>query len=231
MIAGFLRRYKSFLLYIFVANLFLLLSNMPMAVYVSKSVPEKVFQFVHPEWIHDYYSYLAYITQGKEGLWLKKSPYSTEPQTPGIFHIYFPLAGKIGAIFHLDPVFNYHLARLLTAELYLLAVYLLVSVVLDKKYSFMGAVFILIGTVAPPFLFKTKIWTDNYPVGNPYWENFDALQRLYGLPHHIFGQASATLSVACFFLYVNRKKILLLIFSIITAFIAAIIFPPTLLIF
>jgi len=224
-----LRLCRQFIIYLLLGNILLLFSNMPIAVYLSKSIPGKVFQFVHGEWIHDYYSYLAYITEGKEGLWLKKSPYSIEPQTPGIFHIYFVLAGKLGAVFHLDPRFNYHLIRLLTAQFYLLAVYLLSSVVLDKKYSFMGAIFILIGTVAPPYFFKTKIWTDNYPFGNPFWENFDALQRLYALPHHLFGQAAATLSAACFFLFVRKRKILLLFAAVITATFATIIFPPMLL--
>ena len=225
----YIRRHRRFFLYLAIVQLVVILSNHQLFQEIAATPPGKINPFVHRDWPQDYYSQLAYITQGASGFWLRFTPYGTEAQTPGIFYYYFILIGKVSALTVLVPYYAYHVARIGSVELFVISVYGISRVFLGSRYAFWGALLGILGTVAPPNLLRQTIQVSWYPYGYPWWEDLDSLQRLYMPAHHLFGQAMLVVGITAFFLWIHRPKIWILITSLISFVLASTTFPPVLL--
>jgi hypothetical protein len=212
----------KFLLYFLIANTLFLLSNIPFYFHIEKNPQDRVFPLVHSDWSHDFYSDVSTITQGKNGYWLKEDPYTLEETKPGVFHFYFILVGKLAWIFHLEPIIAYHLVRIVSAELFFVALWLLSRKVLLPKYSSAGIIFALLGTIAPTVFYERPLVLDWFPQGLPWWLSLDALERLNTYPHHMFGQAMLLFAFYYFFSTSSRK-------AAVFAGIGSFLFPPILL--
>lgn len=147
---------------------------------------------------------------------------------PSIFHTYYTLIGKFAAIFRLQPDVSYHAARIVSVEVFILAVFFLSGMLLGPKLALWGAVFALVGNISPPFVFPQAIHVTWYPYGFPWWMTFEALERLYGVPHHIIGPALFIVSLILFVRYFRSKKTINIIMASILLFVSSIIYPPML---
>lgn len=171
---------NKFILYIIITHLLILASNSFLIIQLFR-IPKDTFFFLnHNETLYDYNMFLAIITQGQNGLWLFKDPYTTEPTAPSIFYIIYILAGKI---FPFPSYITYHILRLISLEAFVLTSYLLCRGLLGKKYGFWAALFSFLGSIAPIPLFGEKHVPETI---FRWWFNYDAVKRLNASPPHYF---------------------------------------------
>lgn len=213
-----------FFTFVIIAHIYFLLSNIPLLNLIRRTPPGTTFPLFQPGQIPDYNGYLSAITLGQNGYWYFRNPYTTEKAIPGLFYIYYILIGKVSGLFHLWPPLAYHLARIFTVELFILSIFLLCYEILGKKYAFWASLLSIIGTISPLWLFHQK---DAFITFTPWWSKFDAIQRLDGIPHHILGQALLLLSISFIILFQKSDRKIALFASMTTAFLAGIIFPPS----
>lgn len=207
------------------ANLVIILSNIPLIIRFFNTLPKEIFNFSHIIWVHDYNLYLSAITQGKNGAWAYQDAFTTEITKPGLFYVFYIAVGKIAAVFDLSPIFAYHFARIVSVELFIIFIYILSAILLGKSLSFLTAMFALLGTVSHPFLFKENLV---FNLNIPWWVSFDSIERLNAIPHHIFGQAMLLLSVIFLVCYLREGRIKYAISSAIVIFIGGVVFPAIL---
>src|SRR3990170_8564792 len=98
-------RSKSFVLYFIIANILVVFSNLPL-LQLEYRKPKDYINTFSPHWPYDYFSHIYIMSQGKEGNWLRNTPYSTEKSYPSLFHIFYILTGKIAIFFPWDSIFQ-----------------------------------------------------------------------------------------------------------------------------
>ncbi len=215
----------QFIIYLILANIIVVLSNLHLFINLSYTTTGYIYPLIHREATNDYFSYLAYTTEGKYGHWLKRDPYTTEKTTPGILHFYYLMIGKIGGLFDIDAIYIYHIARIISVELFIFGV-ILICILFAKKNFLLAGILSLIATIPLTFFYGIKIDVTRYPFDYPWYFGFDLLERLYMPPHHIFGQAMLLFSLIFFFQYIEKKRRNWPIFSGIVLLIGALAYPP-----
>ncbi|OGG17603.1 hypothetical protein A3D78_05105 [Candidatus Gottesmanbacteria bacterium RIFCSPHIGHO2_02_FULL_39_14] len=217
---------KSFIYYFFFANFLFLLSNLPLFYFIFRSLPNTVFTLNHSITDFDYNVYLSVITQGSYGDWLMKDAFTTESTNPTLFYFFYIILGKMAALFQIPAYIMYHLGRFLSAELFLISVFLLNIFFLGRRTGVVSSYLTLLSTIAPfSFFGEEKAFIDYIP----WWANFTALKRLDALPHYLAGYSLLVISIILIFLYRKSGQKKYLIFSLMAVFPAGIIFPPSLL--
>ncbi len=206
------------------ANFIFFLSQIPFLTLILRTSPKYFFPLSHIDWIHDYYAYLAVITQGKAGFWLNRPAFTTESISPGIYYIFYIFIGKFAAIFNLEPQIAYHLARVISVELFFAFLFLLSNLLTDKKKALLAFIFSLLAT-ASPIVWIVKMTKPFPPPTIHWWTDLDAFTRLNSVPHHIFGQAMLLLSLSLLFYFFRSKKLSALFACLFIIFIGGIIFP------
>jgi hypothetical protein len=215
-----------FIWYLIIAHIYFAASNVPLLVSISRQSPGVINPFYHSAFPFDYNVYLSVITLGKNGYWLNRDAFTSENTKPGIFYFYYIIVGKAAAVFNLWPPVAYHLARIFSVELFIIAVYFVCRVFLEKNLAFWASLFSTILTVSPfVFFLRPGIFSQFIP----FWYDLEALQRLDGLPHHIFGQAFLLFALAFFFLYLSKPRIKLLFFTCISVLLGGLVLPPAML--
>ncbi len=193
-----------FIIFLIITNLLLIFSQAATLIRFLKTPQNRIFPFVHTDWAHDYYLYLSVITQGENGSWLYRDPYTTEPTNPGIFYLFFTTIGQTAKIFHLPGVSAYHITTFLGFEFFVILLYLLSSQILGKKPAFWASMMSILGTVSPTLIMNQKI---DFPINMPWWIMMDALERLYALPHYVFSQALLLLAIILFIKFFRTAKL------------------------
>lgn len=221
-----LKTHFHFITFFVIVNILLIISQTPMIIRFLNTPQDRIFPFVHTDWAHDYYLYLAAINQGINGDFLYHDPYTTEPTTKGIFYIFFTTTGQIARIFHLNPVAAYHLLTIISFEMFATLAFLLSQMILGRKYAFWGALFGIIGTISPTLIWNFKI---DFPINMPWWIMMDAFERLYALPHYGAAQALLLLFVILIINFYRNRRIKNAILAASAIFIAGIILPSVLL--
>lgn len=190
--------------------------------------PGQLYPLVHLDNPQDYYGYLAFTQQGMSGYWLRYHPYITGPVVRGIFHEYYTLAGKVAWLLHVPSYIGYHLVRLGVVEIFLVSSYVLASYALGRRYALWGALFALLGTFAPAPWFYQKIVKEWYPYSYPFWESFEAIERLNTISHQMFGQAMMVLYAILLYRFFRSKRVTHAILASISCIIGGVFFPPLL---
>lgn len=211
---------RNFLIFFLVANIYLVLSNIPLITLSLKTPAHTTFFYSQPLHLYDYNGYLSFITLGKNDYWLYRNPYSSEKQPASFMYFYYIILGKVASITHVSPPFIYHFTRIITGELYVMAIYLINSVIMGGEFALWGALFGLTGTIALPFVYGAAS-------GNiPWWLEMDALQRLNNTPHHLAGQAFLLIIISLIFIQVRVKKYSVIIIAVILSILTAFIYSP-----
>jgi len=222
-----LSKLQNFWIFFLCANLYLVLSNIPLGILAAKTPPDRIFTFDHISYVSmDYSVYLSVITQGAHGSWLMRDVYTTEPTNPTTFYIFYILLGKIVPITGLSSIAVYHIARIVGAQFYFLALYWLCRRTLGSKIGFWASVIAIGATISPPFLFGEKgVFTDYYP----WWSFQDALKRLGTMPHYLFAYALLFLSVVFIDKYVHKPKPVYFIACLVSIVLGGILVPSSML--
>ncbi len=80
----------------------------------------------------DAYVYHSWMRQAREGKWLFKDLFTTDPHTPFLFNLLFLLLGLIQRWFPLNDLFYAHLVRLFSGAVFLLLCYQLILYLLPN---------------------------------------------------------------------------------------------------
>src|SRR3989338_8288278 len=215
----------NLIIYFLIANLLLIFSNIPLLLRFLRTPEGMSFNFSHTLWDHDYGLYRSAIIQGKSGFWLYHDAVTSEKTTPGIFYIFYVIVGKFAWLFNLSSVIAYHLARIISVELFFILLYFLTNILLGNYYGLWAAFIALISTVSPLFIFKEKL---EVGFGVPWWTNFGALERLNSLPHYIFANDLLIASVILILLFFKNDQVKYAVLAGILIFIGGIFFPAVL---
>lgn len=216
---------RKFFIYFLIANLYFLSGNIPLIISYLRTPNNTVFPFIHSENPYDYNVYLAVITEGQNGFWLFKDPFTSENTKPGIFYLYYIFLGRITSLFSLWPPVVYHLARILSVEMFIISLFLLCTKILGLSSGFWAALLSIAATIPPlPVFGEPQAFRAFYP----WWANLEAVKRLDGLPHHIFGQAMFLFSLFFIISYSKSLNLKHYFLSLVSILIAGIVLPPVL---
>lgn len=215
----------DFIVYFIIANILIIASNIPLILRFLHTPQGMIFNFSHTPWDHDYNLYRSAIIQGMNGDWLYHDAFTSDPTTPGTFYLFYIFVGKIAFLFNLSSSFTYHLARIISLEIFLILLYILTRTLLGKKSGLLATYLALTGSISPLFFFKEEL---EISLAIPWWTNFDALERLNTLPHYIAAHNFLILSIILFIFFLRSRKIGFAIFSAISIFAGGISFPAVL---
>ncbi|MCL4339406.1 hypothetical protein M1271_07015 [Patescibacteria group bacterium] len=214
-----------FVIFFILMNLVVIFANVPIILRAAKTPHDRIFPYVHSDWPHDYYLYLAVINQGENGRFLYQDPYSTEKMSKGVFYTFFTGIGQVAGLFHLSPIAAYHLTIIIFTEIFLILVYFLSGKILSRKNAIWGAIFGLLGTISPTLMFAQPIY---FPISMPWWIVLDALNRIYDLPHYIASEAFLLAAILLVFLFFRKPKLKYALLAAISIFIGGMILPSVL---
>lgn len=222
------QNYRNFFLFLLIANILFLLSNTVFVLHKVRNPPDKVFSLMHGDWFHDFYSLISFITEGQNGFWLKREQYTTENIPPTMLHFYYIAVGQLSNLFSIDSFTAYHVARIISVELFFLALFAICSLFVEKRIRILAALLSLLAGIPSFSIFKESVNLQNYPGGIPWWIVYDALERLNNYPHHTFGQMLLLIVFVSFVMFIRNKKGVFLLCAIVSLVIGSIAFPPIL---
>lgn len=222
-------RHFVFILYEFLSHIFIVLSNIPLFIRILRTPSGWVFPLVHFDWVHDYDLYLAAIIQGMNHQILYQDPFTSEKLSPGIFYLTYGITGFINSFFHLWPPIAYHLLRFLTLEIFIIASFLIIVSLFQKKIHIILAGFLSLVVGINPYFVIRELQLNHFllPGGVPWWIALDPLERLNQLPHYLLSFSFMLLSVWFLFRYRQTYKILYSFVSSICIFISGIVQPSS----
>lgn len=175
----------------------------------------------------DFNLYLSKVRQGYEGRLLAVEKYTSEPHQGSLIQIFYLYLGKIGSLLKISPNMAYQLGRIILSPLLLIITLLLVTSYFRRPiWQILAFTTILVSGSFPHISFTNgSLSVSRYM---EWWSNIDSLQRITFIPHILFGQV-----VSFYLLYqLTIKKHLItlnkVIFYIILANLAGLVFPPSL---
>lgn len=156
----------------------------------DKTKPIRFFELVH-NFPTDYNFYLSRIRQGKEGAWLAREKYTSEPHDPSLLQILYVVIGRVADWSHVQTPylwFAYHTMRVFFGVFLL---YLLWKFVEWHTDGFKTQIFTYILVITASTWPKLEMVAGYPRFGGymPWWTQIDSLQRLLFLPHVLVGQA------------------------------------------
>ncbi|MBI5614390.1 hypothetical protein HY947_05675 [Candidatus Gottesmanbacteria bacterium] len=167
--------------------------------------------------------YPAIIRESKLGAWTITDPYTTLP-TPAIHaYVFFILAGKIAALFRIDPIAMYELSRILGGVFLFIAIYWCMTKLLPKSLHIIALLFALAVDTGP-------VWTDI--VSKPMMQWSAAMsgetltERAFGLPHHTIGEALGLIVLTLIIRTIKTPTVLLLAVIFLLSFTGTSFAPP-----
>jgi hypothetical protein len=191
----FLKKNYLTIIFFLIAQIYILLANSHLMILASHAPPGSRFTYNHlAYWAMDHNVYLSVITQGKNGEWMMRDAYTTEPTNPTPFYFFYIALGKVSAVLNLQPDTVYVAAKILGAEVFLLMFFAAAVTLLGIKFGFLAAVFSLAVTTSPTLLFSDPELFWKY---TPWWMRFDAIQRLDIMPHYLWGWTLGITAIIC----------------------------------
>jgi hypothetical protein len=182
-----------FLLPAFLIAFFVLFSMVPTFYEWSlrwKIKPIRYFELVH-NFPTDYQLYLSKIRQGKEGAWLAKEKYTTEPHEGSLSQILYVFIGRVSDWVHVQTPyvwFSYHVMRVFFGALLLFVIWK-ISQWAFTSFSWQIILFLLIVTASTWPKFETVDGWPRFGGFMPWYTVVDSLQRTTFLPHVMLAQA------------------------------------------
>lgn len=196
-----------------------------------KIKPIRHFELVH-NFPTDYELYLSKIRQGKEGAWLAKEKYTTEPHAGSLSQILYVFIGRVSdMVFVQTPYvwFSYHVMRIFFAGLLLFVMWKIVEWVFPH-FSWQIIALLLAITASTWPKFETVEGWPRFGGYMPWYTVVDSLQRTTFLPHVMFGQAMLAFVLWVFAGgFISKKIPGNWIFLGIIGIVLGIIFPPAML--
>ncbi len=195
-----------------------------------KTRPERYFELVH-NFPTDYNLYLSKIRQGKEGAWLAREKYTSEPHAPSLSQVLYVLIGRLAHFSHIQTPyvwFAYHVARVFFAGLLLWVIWNVVDWAMTHAvFRWKILTFLLVVTAST---FPKLEWVRGYPrFGGfmPWYTQVDSLQRTTFMPHVLLSQALLVFIIWVFSGgFIRKQTPGNFVFLGVVGIILGIIFPP-----
>jgi len=181
-------------------------------------------------WMHkgylDYFAYITFIREGRDGGFTVPALYTTEASKSTSIYSFYIFLGKIAKYINITPIEAYHLARIITLEIFLMAIYLVAIETVGFSKAFWPAV---AGLYSSPPIFKLAL---NYLPQvnrnlNGLLGGLDPLRaRLDLVPHQQFGEASMLIAVYFLIKFWKKGKTSNYIFLCLWSFLTSLVFSP-----
>lgn len=207
--------------FLFIANILFLISNWRLISNIASTSPNTLFPLIHRSHV-DYYGYISYIRESAEGSWGISALFTSEEVSKKFIYIFYIAAGKLAHLTSIDPIWVYHLLRMIGYELFFIFLYLLVSEIVGLRKAFWASIIGLLSTI-PFFMFFWNIFDSKYQLS--WWVSMDVLGRLDFPPHHIFGITGMFSTILFLFKFIRKTEKRDLLISAFLAFITGFIFP------
>lgn len=202
----------------------------------GRTKPDRFFELVH-NFPTDYNLYLSKIRQGKEGSWLAKEKYTSEPHSGSLSQILYVIIGRLADYAHIQTPyvwFAYHVARLFFSGVFLWSIWKLSEWLMRSQgYGYQLLVFLLIALQSTWPKFETILGVPRLGGWMPWYTQADSLQRTTFMPHVLLAQ---TLMIFIFWVFstmqfgtggfITRKHPGNAIFLGVVGLILGIVFPP-----
>ena len=181
------------------------ISFLPTITAYRQTPPNHFFSGAH-NYPHDYFIYLSYILNSKNGAITTTVKFTSEKQNGTFILHYYILGGKAAKIFNLSPSFTYHLMRF-TAVLFLLFVsFLWIKEIFKTSFSKNMSFFLLVTAASfPRFMWSESGWKI-YPFFN-WWTGTDILRSWTFIPHHVLANAFTLLLLLIFAKYLKQNRL------------------------
>lgn len=200
-------------------------TNIPFFTYRVQATPGTVSTLVHNGYV-DYFSYLAFIREAKEGAWRVPGLYTSEPTAPSFIYTFYIAVGKVAALTGLTPTVAYHVVRFVSVEVFAAALVLLLTELVPLPLV-LPSLLVGVASTAPLVLLGRRIWDYSVPF---WWYNLDPLFRFDYVPHHHAGTALTFLALYFFLRFLKNKRPGTLVAAIVGTFVSALIYPSPVLI-
>src|SRR4030043_189845 len=123
---------KEWRFVILLSIVLILITTLPY-IYAAINAPSGYFwNGIHAITPGDSAVYFSYINQIKAGNWLLQDNFTSEPQTGGLFNLFWLTIGLLAKIFSLSPIWAFQLARSILIPFLVIALYLLASYFLEN---------------------------------------------------------------------------------------------------
>lgn len=152
--------------------------------------PVRHFELVH-NFPTDYNLYLSKIRQGKEGSWLAKEKYTSEPHAGSLSQVLYVIIGRAWDWAHGQTPYvwlAYHAMRVFFGVLLLCIIWKFVGWIFPT-ISWRILAFLLVVTASTWPKFETVEGLPRLGGYMPWWSVIDSLQRITFIPHVLLGQA------------------------------------------
>ncbi len=197
---------------------------------------DRFFELVH-NFPTDYNLYLSKIRQGKEGSWLAKEKYTSEPHSGSLSQILYVIIGRLADYAHIQTPyvwFAYHVSRLFFAAVILWCIWLVSEWAMQSAgFGFQYLLFLLIALQSTWPKFETVLGVPRLGGWMPWYTQADSLQRTTFMPHVLFAQ---TMMIFIFWVFssfltgtggfITKKHPGNAVFLGIVGLVLGIIFPP-----
>ncbi len=218
-----MRLTKNFILFFFIAQIYIFLSNYHLLILASHTPQGARFTWNHiAYWSMDHNVYLSVINQGARGEWLMRDAYTAEPTHPTFFYFFYILLGKISGALNILPDTAYLWAKLIGVEFFVLSLYFLSKKILGKNGIWASLLALSISAL-PVLNWDTRYYHEFWP----WWARFDAILRLDNMPHYLWSWGLLCLFAATWFSYMKGKKTYLLVLSSIFSLLSSMFLPSS----
>jgi hypothetical protein len=211
----------GFVLFSFVPTLYELLSS-------YRVKPVRYFELVH-NFPTDYNLYLSKIRQGKEGAWLAKEKYTSEPHDGSLLQILYVFIGRISDMVKIQTPYiwiAYHVMRFFFAILLLFVLWKICMWVFPS-YAWQLVSFLVVVTASTWPKFESVGGWPRFGGYMPWYTMVDSLQRTTFMPHVLMGQAILAFVLWVFAGgFISKKKAGNWIFLGVLGIVVGIVFPP-----
>lgn len=158
----------------------------------GRTKPDRFFELVH-NFPTDYNLYLSKIRQGKEGSWLAKEKYTSEPHSGSLSQILYVIIGRLADYAHIQTPyvwFAYHVSRLFFSGVFLWSIWKLSEWLMRSAgFGYQLLMFLLIALQSTWPKFETVLGVPRLGGWMPWYTQADSLQRTTFMPHVLFAQA------------------------------------------
>jgi hypothetical protein len=213
-------------LFLLISSGLFIFASIPFLSRTATSKQNPIRTFVH-EYDVDYFTYLYFIREGKDGGWTTPALYTTEPSVPTYMYLYYTILGKAAKFSRVSPVAAYHLARTGTYVIITFLLFLIARRFFRPGTAFLASVLALFS--GPPVnVFGMRFFGntyDNLPLAWLYQQPFFRSEFL--APHHTAGIALMLTGILSVFSDNPKHRQLNLILLYVCAFLGTVFYPFT----
>lgn len=175
----------------------------------------------------DFNVYINRILQGQEGRWLVYEDYSSDYPKGSLLQIFYLFLGKIFFVF--DPVFVFHLSRVLVGFVWAIAGFIFIRKFVREKAIRVAAFLFFLFSMNFPVIIAgpDKTIFDLYGSG---FTEYGPMYRATNLPHLHVSHIFIVLALLAIVKFWGTKSLKYAFLACISGFLAAIILPPTIMV-